>query len=90
MTGGAVPARAWREIITAAKTDPTPSPSALVKGDSMIENDFSHMLGSLMSEPLPSLSQQNPEAPSGSGANFAPNFTPDKPGDKVGYRRLND
>lgn len=90
MTGGAVPARAWREIITAAKTDPSPSPSQLVKGDSMIENDFSHMLGSLMSEPLPSLSEQNPEAPLGSGANFAPNFTPDKPGDKVGYRRLND
>jgi penicillin-binding protein 1A len=92
MTGGAVPARAWREIVTAAKTDPSPSPSQLVKGDSMIENDFSHMLGSLMSEPLPSLSEQTPEAPSGPRPNYmpTPNFTPDKPGDKVGYRRLND
>ncbi len=87
MTGGATPARAWKAIITAAKTDPSPSPSQLIKGDSHIENDFSSLLGSLMSEPLPSLQQDEYGRP-----NYkpTPTFTPDKPGDKVGYKRMND
>lgn len=100
MTGGAVPARAWREIITAAKTDPTPAPNQWYKGESLVDGDFSHMLGSLMSEPLPSLNQPV-EDPNGvyspsqgrvipSEITPTPRFTPDKPGDKVGYRRLND
>lgn len=89
MTGGAVPARAWKQIITAAKSDPSPSSYELIKGESIVENDFSHMLGSLMSEPLPSLQERSMTSDS---SNFGPTptFTPDKPGDKVGYQRLND
>lgn len=89
MTGGAVPARAWKQIITAAKSDPSPSSYELIKGESIVENDFSHMLGSLMSEPLPSLQERSMTSDS---SNFVPTptFTPDKPGDKVGYQRLND
>lgn len=89
MTGGAVPARAWKQIITAAKSDPSPSSYELIKGESIVENDFSHMLGSLMSEPLPSLQERSITSDS---SNFGPTptFTPDKPGDKVGYQRLND
>jgi penicillin-binding protein 1A len=89
MTGGAVPARAWKQIITAAKSDPSPSSYELIKGESIVENDFSYMLGSLMSEPLPSLQERSMTSDS---SNFVPTptFTPDKPGDKVGYQRLND
>ena len=101
MTGGAIPARSWKEIITAAKTDPTPSPNQWFKGESQVEGDFSHMIGNLMSEPLPSLNQgsanQEEEDPDGvysPSRGYAitptPRFVPDKPGDTVGYKRLND
>lgn len=98
MTGGAVPARAWRAIVTAAKTDPTPSSYQLIKGESQVANDFSSMIGNLLSEPLPSLTEVNPEGHVNADgvyvpptpAGLVPKFTPDKPGDKVGYRRLND
>lgn len=92
MTGGAVPARAWKQIITAAKTDPTPSPYQLLKGESQIESDFSSLLGNLMAEPLPKLNEDGTQPPrtTGYGLTPVPTFTPDKPGDKVGYKRLND
>lgn len=92
MTGGAVPARAWRAIITAAKNDPSPAPSELIKGESMVESDFSNMIGDLLSEPLPSLQEGGEGNGSSNGTNFVPrpNFTPDKEGDNVGYKRMND
>ncbi len=94
MTGGAIPARSWKEIIVAAKSDPTPSTYNLLKGQNSIENDFSDLIGNLLSDPLPdgeidpNIADPNynrPYSPSNSG-----HFSPDRPGDKVGYGRMND
>ena len=93
MTGGAVPARAWRDIISAAKADPSPSKYALSKGESIV-NDFSNLLGDIISAPFPDMQDQNTQQEidpnTGHPINFKPNFTPDNPNDSVGYKRLND
>ncbi len=88
MTGGAVPARAWRDIIVAAKSDPTPSSSELSKVDSF-SDDFSNMLGGIISAPFPDMQQDN-DLNTNNPINITPNFTPDKEGDNVGYKRFND
>lgn len=94
MTGGAVPARAWRDIVIAAKADPTPSAYKLNKDESFA-GDFSDLLGSIISAPFPDMSSQGQgEDPSSEGngtpLNVTPTFKPDKPGDRVGYDRFND
>ncbi len=95
MTGGAVPARAWRDIIVAAKSDPTPAPSQLSKVDSF-SDDFSNLLGGIISAPFPDMhdtngnTQQEIDPNTGNPINFKPTFTPDKEGDHVGYKRFND
>lgn len=88
MTGGAIPARSWKEIITAAKSDPSPSPNSLSRGQDIFETNFSDMLGNLLSEPFPDMRDGTTED---SGTqHFTPQFRPDHPGDKVGYGRMND
>lgn len=90
MTGGAVPARAWRDIIVAAKNDPSPSPYKLSKDESFA-NDFSDLLGSIVSAPFPDMN----DAPStfnedGRPVNITPRNNTDRPGDHVGYGRFNN
>lgn len=95
MTGGAVPARAWRDIIVAAKADKTPAPYKLSKDESF-SNDFSDLLGSIVSAPFPDMHnqpdgmQQGIDPNTGNPIPISPRFTPDKPGDRVGYGRFND
>lgn len=90
MTGGSVPARSWKEIIVAAKSDPSPSPYSLLKGQNNIEGDFSSLIGDLLSEPFPEIGGNNQTDSMNSPYKPTPRFTPDKPGDKVGYQRMND
>lgn len=90
MTGGAIPARSWREIIVAAKSDPTPSTYDLLKGGDSMENDFSNLIGDLLSAPFPDIQNDTQLDTSKSYYSPSPNFKPDKEGDKVGYGRLND
>ncbi|MEK7801935.1 MAG: penicillin-binding transpeptidase domain-containing protein, partial [Pseudomonadota bacterium] len=93
VTGGSLPARAWRDIIIAAKSDPTPAPSSLQK-DNSGTNDFSNLLGNLISDPLPqeSTSSETEDTQNDGMSRFIPKarFTPDSSGDNVGYRRFNN
>lgn len=50
VTGGSLPARVWRDIISAAKSDPTPSKYKLVKSYD-VTSEFGDLLGRLVSEP---------------------------------------
>lgn len=99
VTGGALSARAWREIITAAKSDPSPSQFNLARSYD-VTDEFTDMLSRLTgdsSEPALDANGQpidlnNPNNPMGNffeGIGIKPNFTPDREGDKVGYERLN-
>jgi penicillin-binding protein 1A len=90
MTGGAIPARSWKEIIVAAKSDPTPSSYDLLKGGDSIENDFSNLIGDLLSAPFPEIGSENQNSSMDGPYKPVPKFTPDKPGDKIGYQRMND
>lgn len=101
MTGGAIPARSWKAIITAAKSDPTPAPYNLVKGEDTTPSDFSSLLGNIVSTPFPDVSSDHSDTPSpdsskdGSGSpsspvTITPNFTPDREGDTIGYKRFNN
>ena len=98
VTGGSISARAWHDIITAAKADPTPSKYNLQKTDTTTD-EFSNMMSNIMNEKMPDGSP----APQGQPQNGrlglptgyqvqAPTgrFTPDHPGDRVGYDRMND
>lgn len=91
VTGGSIAARAWRDIISAAKSDPTPSRYNLVKDNSGSGGDFSSLLNDLVSTPFPDLTGDNAQ---GLDQPFNPdNVTPYKPadpGDHVGYRRFNN
>jgi penicillin-binding protein 1A len=92
MTGGAGPARAWRDIILAAKSDPTPAKYALLKDESF-SSDFSDLLGNLISSPFPDMHDgagQAIDPNTGNPIPISPRFTPDKLGDRVGYGRFND
>ena len=91
ITGGSLPARAWREIITAAKSDPSPSKYKLIK-DSSGSSDFADLLNNLMSTPFPDLigENNNGEIRKKNTFHSAPTFKPDRPGDNVGYGRFND
>ena len=91
ITGGSLPARAWREIITAAKSDPSPSKYKLIK-DSSGSSDFADLLNNLMSTPFPDLigENNNGEIRKKNTFHTAPTFKPDRPGDNVGYGRFND
>lgn len=96
VTGGALPARAWREIITVAKADPTPSQYTLSRSYD-ITDEFTDMLSRLTSDGAPltgadgqPLDLTNPDTnQNGDGWMIKPTFTPDHEGDKVGYDRLN-
>ena len=90
MTGGAIPARSWKEIIVAAKSDPSPSPNNLIKGQDNLGGDFSNLIGDLLSQPFPEISNENQNHSMDSPYKPIPKFTPDSPGDKVGYKRMND
>lgn len=91
ITGGSLPARAWRDIVTAAKADPSPSAYKLIK-DSSGSSDFTDLLNNLMSAPFPDLTGDNSSGDirSSSGLPVSGTFQPDRPGDRVGYGRLND
>lgn len=89
VTGGSLPARAWRDIVAAAKNDPTPSKYALKKDESF-SSDFSDLLGSLISEPFPSTGDEEISPYDTDRQMVEPRFQPDRKGDKVGYGRLND
>lgn len=87
VTGGSLPARAWRDIISAAKSDPTPSKYKLVKSYD-VTSEFGDLLGRLVSEPFPS-----DAPPPTNGDDFPPQPRPssDSQGDdNVGYGRFND
>jgi penicillin-binding protein 1A len=85
VTGGGLSAGAWRDIIAAAKADPTPSKYKLVKSYD-VGVEFGDLLGRILSAP------ESSSFPGESGAapSSSPRFAPDRPGDNVGYRRLND
>lgn len=87
VTGGSISATAWRDIITAAKADPTPSPNNLQRSVS-VTDDFTDMMSNLMSEKMPEV-QGNSDLPPGYQMPTG-RFVPDGPGDKVGYERMND
>lgn len=93
VTGGSLASKAWRDIITAAKADDTPSMYKLVKDKR--GTGFSDMLDGLVAAPFPSLIEgteenaQTFQSGQQSPTNSA-RFTPDRPGDKVGYSRFND
>lgn len=91
VTGGSLPATAWRNIIVGAKNDATPSKYALLKDDSM-SSDFTDLLGNLVSSPFPESGEQPHDNRGGNGFSFTPSprFEPDHPGDNVGYKRFND
>jgi hypothetical protein len=87
VTGGSLPARAWRDIISAAKSDPTPSKYKLVKSYD-VTSEFGDLLGRLVSEPFPS---DAPQPTSGDDFPPQPGSSPDSKGDdNVGYGRFND
>jgi len=90
VTGGSLPARAWRDIIAGAKGDPTPSKYNLLKDESFSDS-FSDLLGSLVSTPFPSSEETNSEN-NNVPENLIPQgrFTPENPNDHVGYGRFND
>ncbi|MDY0028803.1 MAG: PBP1A family penicillin-binding protein [Pseudobdellovibrionaceae bacterium] len=93
VTGGSLPARAWRDIIAGAKADSSPSKYNLIK-DSSGSSGFADLLDSLMSTSFPDLVGEN----GGGDVQTAPHnpskdpnyFKPDRPGDRVGYGRFND
>lgn len=85
VTGGSLPARAWRDIIAKAKSDPTPAPYKVNKAQN-IANDFSDLLGEIISAPFPSMDSGS----EGFNSQISPRFTPDKEGDSIGYKRFND
>lgn len=88
VTGGSISATAWRDIITAAKADPTPSPNNLqVSGN--VTDDFSDMMSNLMNEKMPETPGVAGDMPPGYQMPTG-RFTPDKPGDQIGYGRFND
>ncbi len=93
VTGGSLPARAWRDIISAAKADPSPSKYNLIK-DSSGSSDFSDLLNNLMSAPFPDLTGENSNGEildrNTTATHPPPTFRPDRPGDKVGYGRFNN
>jgi len=90
VTGGSLPARAWRDIVAAAKNDPTPSKYTLLRDKSM-GADFSEILGDLLSSPFPDLTGENGNGTINTQRIYSsPRFEPDRPGDRVGYGRLND
>jgi penicillin-binding protein 1A len=98
VTGGALPARAWKDIITAAKQDSSPSKFNLARSYD-ITDEFTDMLSRLTSDgsAVPELGADGQPielSPDGQPINIfdieiKPAFTPDKDGDKVGYDRLN-
>ncbi len=91
VTGGGLAAGTWKRIIVAAKQDKSPSKYNLEKSYNM-GDEFSDLLGRIMSEDRPAL--ENEAAPNNSGifpdGSLRPTFRPDRAGDKVGYGRLND
>ncbi|OIN87435.1 MAG: hypothetical protein AUJ12_01485 [Alphaproteobacteria bacterium CG1_02_46_17] len=92
VTGGSFPARAWRDIISAAKADPSPSKYNLIK-DISGSADFSDLLNNLMSAPFPDLTGENSDGEvldRTNNAHPSSTFKPDRPGDRVGYGRFND
>jgi hypothetical protein len=74
----------------AAKSDPTPSRYDLLKGGDSIENDFSNLIGDLLSAPFPDVGSDEQSGSSKTSYRPTPNFKPDKEGDRVGYGRLNN
>ena len=88
VTGGSISARAWKEIITAAKADPSPSKYNLQRS-STVTDEFSDMMSGIMSENRPEPQQPQVELPPGYVMPQG-HFTPDRPGDKIGYGRLNN
>ncbi len=93
VTGGSLPARAWRDIVASAKADPSPSKYKLIK-DSSGSSGFADLLDSLMSTSFPDLIGENGNGNVQSrpyNTSNDPNyFKPDRPGDRVGYGRFND
>lgn len=89
VTGGSISARAWKNIITAAKADPTPSTFDLQR-TSNVTDEFSDMMSNLMSEnrPEPEAAMRT-DLPTGYQMPQG-RFTPDHPGDNIGYGRLNN
>lgn len=84
VTGGSLPARAWRDIISAAKSDPTPSKYKLVKSYD-VTSEFGDLLGRLVHQPFPS------DGPESEQESFPPQPpSPGSDGDHVGYGRFND
>jgi penicillin-binding protein 1A len=86
VTGGSLPARAWRDIISAAKSDPTPSKYKLVKSYD-VTSEFGDLLGRLVSEPFPS---DGPPPANGDDFPPQPNSSTGSDEDHVGYGRFND
>lgn len=87
VTGGSISARSWRDIISAAKADPTPAPYTLVRSSDVSE-DFANMLSGLTSADMP-VPEVRPDLPTGYQMPTG-RFTPDRPGDSIGYSRMND
>lgn len=83
VTGGGLAAGAWKRIIMAAKSDPTPSRYALQKSYDVSE-EFGDLLGRILSEDRPYLDNET------GTIGTHPGFRSDRLGDKVGYGRLND
>ncbi len=91
VTGGSLPARTWRAIITAAKSDPTPSPVSLSRSYD-ITTEFSDMLSRITgSSDMPRPENETPESQDGGWFGTPPSVAPFQPseGDDVGYERLN-
>lgn len=98
ITGGSLPARAWKQIILAAHSDPTPAQYRVIRS-SDFNNDFRSMMDRLLGVDeidlnMPPQPQQNdsdggffsiePSPPS------ADHYNPEKDSDAVGARRFND
>jgi penicillin-binding protein 1A len=91
VTGGSLPARTWKEIITAAKNDPTPGEFAL-KRDYNVTSEFGDVLSRITGSAMPSIEDAEQQQNSGSGFGSWFRMTPHQgtDGDSVGYERLNN
>jgi penicillin-binding protein 1A len=88
VTGGSLPARTWRAIITAAKADPTPSPVTLARSYDITE-EFSDMLSRITGSGDMPRPEENSDGGSGNWFGSSPQPFEPSGNDNVGYDRLN-
>jgi penicillin-binding protein 1A len=89
VTGGGLAAGTWKRIISAAKSDPTPSKYKVMKSYDFAD-EFGDLIGRIMSDDRPPMDNETKQPGFIENLSTRPTFRPDRAGDRVGYSRMND